>query len=213
MKTLQLTLIALLIIFSVKAQTNPAYVNAMKNGLGMLQGDSTSEQFLEAANYFDRIAQAEPKEWLAHYYAGYTYLLVAVLGKQPNDQKDVIYDKAINFAQQANKLKLENSEVYVLLGYITFMKMAVDAPNRAMTMITLANDLLDKAVTLNQENPRSYLVRGQDTFFTPEAFGGGPVNTKPLFLLAKQKFEKENMTGLEPSWGRLRNETLLAMCK
>ena len=213
MKRLTLTLMAFLLAFTVNAQTKPAYFDAIKKGLAQMQQDSTSDQYLASSNYFGRIARAEPKEWLAQYYTAYTTMLIAVLGKQTGDQKDAIYDKAHNCAEVADKLKPENSEVAVVMGYIIFMKMAVDPPSRSMTMITQANQYLDKAATLNPQNPRAYFVKGQDTFYTPEAFGGGPGAAKSLLQLAKQNYDKENMNGIEPGWGKSRCEMLLAQCK
>ena len=213
MKTLKLTLAMLLFAIAVQAQTKANYLSAMKKGVSVVEADTSSAQFLASANYFERIAGAEPKEWLPSYYAGYCNLIGAVIGKQTNDQKDALYDKAMGFASQADKLSPKNSEMAVLMGYIVYMKMAVDPQNRAMTMITEANKYLTLAAALNPENPRSYFVRGQDTFYTPVAFGGGSVNAKPLLATALEKYNKENAASPLPSWGKTQCLALLNQCK
>ena len=212
MKTLTLALLALLLGFSAKAQSAGQYTAAMKEGLIMLDSAKTSAQFLQTANYFERIAQAEQKQWLPQYYTGFCTLIGAVLGKQPNDEKDALYDKALAFAGKASLIKPENSEIEVLNGYITFMKMAVDPPHRALAMMPKATSSIEKAIVLNPDNPRAYLVMGQNTFYTPESFGGGKIKAKAILILATEKYAKETTTGFEPSWGSSRCAVLLKMC-
>ena len=212
MKTLKLTLLALLLAFTAKAQNADQYAKAMKDGLIMLDSAKTSAQFLQTANYFERIAEAEQKQWLPQYYAGFGNLIAAVLGQQSNDEKDALYDKALAYAEKASLIMPANSEIEVLKGYTTFMKMAVDPQHRAFGMIPKANSFLEKAIRLNPENPRAYLVKGQNTFYTPEAFGGGKIKAKKILILATEKYAKETTTGLEPSWGRSRCAVLLKLC-
>jgi len=198
MKTLKLTFILLITAFSLKAQTANNYTAAMQKGLALIDSAHTAEQFTAAANFFERIAATETKEWLPQYYAGFCNMHVAILGKQANDIKDDLYDKAMAYAEKADALKPANSEVLVLEGYITFMKMSVAPQQRAMTMIPKANGLLEKAIAINPENPRAYLVQGQDTFYTPEAFGGGKAKAKGILLTAAGKYKNQTSTGFEP---------------
>jgi len=211
MKTLKLCIALLIITFSVKAQSDK-YTTAMQKGLALIDSASTPEQFTTAANFFERVAAAEPKQWLPQYYAGFCNLHVAILGKQTSDTKDALYDKAMSYAEKADALKPANSEILVLEGYITFMKMSVFSQQRAMTMIPKANALLDKASAIDPENPRAYLVKGQDTFYTPEAFGGGKAAAKGLLTTAADKYKNQKVSGFEPSWGAHRCQVLLQQC-
>lgn len=212
MKTLKLCIALLIITFVAKAQPTDKFTAAMQKGMTLIDSASTSEQFTTAANFFERIADAEPKQWLPQYYAGFCNLHVAILGKQPNDTKDALYDKAMSYAEKADALKPANSEVLVLEGYITFMKMSVFSQQRAMSMIPKANALLDKASAIDPENPRAYLVKGQDTFYTPDAFGGGKVAAKGLLTTAADKYKNQKVSGFEPSWGARRCQGLLQQC-
>jgi tetratricopeptide (TPR) repeat protein len=211
MKTLKLCFALLIIAFYVKAQTGK-YTAAMQKGMVLIDSANTTEQFTIAANFFERVAAAEPKQWLPQYYAGFCNLHMAMLGKQANDVKDDLYDKALGYAEKADALKPANSEILILKGYITFMKMSVMPQQRAMAMIPEANKLLGKASAIDPENPRAYLVRGQDTFYTPEAFGGGKANAKSLLVTAAEKFKNQKPTGFEPAWGARRCQYLLQQC-
>jgi tetratricopeptide (TPR) repeat protein len=212
MKTLKLCIALLIITISANAQSPDKYTAAMQKGMTLIDSASTSEQFTTAANFFERIAAAETKQWLPQYYAGFCNLHVAILGKQASDTKDDLYDKAMSYAEKADALKPVNSEVLVLEGYITFMKMSVFSQQRAMTMIPKANALLEKALAIDPENPRAYLVKGQDTFYTPEAFGGGKAKAKDILTTAADKYKNQKASGFEPAWGAHRCQALLQQC-
>jgi tetratricopeptide (TPR) repeat protein len=209
MKTLTLSLLLFIGALTLKAQSADQYNAAMQKGLSMIDSANTSEQFTAAANLFERVATAATHQWLAQYYAGYCKMLSAVLGKQTNDIKDALYDKAMNYAEKAKALKPNSSDISVLEGYITFMKMAVAPQERAMIMVPKADALLGEAMVLDPENPRVYLVKGQDAFYTPEAFGGGKGKAKEFLIIASDKYKKNKPTGFEPRWGAKRCEELL----
>ena len=78
-------------------------------------------------------------------------------------------------------------------------------------MVGKMNDALDKAISLNPDNPRSYYLRAVTLLNMPEAFGGGKAVAKPIFETARQKFnEFELPSPLWPNWGKESNEEELA---
>lgn len=208
MKTLQTTIVLLLLTLSSFAQGDK-FTIAMQKGLTQLDSAKTSADYTNAANYFERIATAEKQQWLAQYYTSFCNLHIALTGQQDEETKDALYDKAMEFADKADGLMPNNSEIYALKAYITFMKMAVAPQARAMSMIPKANALADKAIALDATNPRAYLMKGQNLFYTPEMFGGGKDKAQPILLTAKEKFATATVAGLLPKWGKGRCETLL----
>jgi len=208
MKTLTVTIAFLFITLTGFAQADK-FTAAMQKGVTTIDSAKTSDDFLNAANYFERIAAAEQKQWLPNYYVALGNLHAAMLGSQTGEVKDEIYDKAMSFIDKAEVLMPNNSEVYALKAYIVFMKMAVSPQARAMTMIPQSAAFAEKAIALNAENPRAYLVKGQQLFYTPEAFGGGKAKAKPILLLASEKFDNFKATGLEPNWGKSRCQNLV----
>ena len=197
--------------FTTQAQTaNPTAT--LQKGIQLLDSAKTSEQYLQAAGYFQNIATANKKQWLPQYYSAYSNLMAAINSKATNDLKDDLYDKAMLYTSKADSLAPQNSEVYVLKGYITFMKMSVEPQARAMQMIPEADTYLIKATTLDPENPRAYMVRGQSAYFTPEMFGGGKDVAKPLLSTGVEKYNKQVAKDALPSWGRARCALLLQQC-
>jgi tetratricopeptide (TPR) repeat protein len=209
MKTIKLLTIVVLFSFKGFTQNNEKLNLALQKGLVMIDSAKGEQGFQDAANYFERIASAEQKQWLPAYYTAFCQLHTALLGKQNMETKDAIYDKALTFVEKADAIIPDNSEIYALKGYIVFMKMSLAPQSRAMTMIPKATDIIGKSIALNPENPRAQLMLGQTTFYTPEAFGGGKVKAKPLLETAKEKFNKETNTILNPSWGKSRCLALL----
>lgn len=208
MKNLTLTIALFLITLTSFAQADK-YTVAIQKGITTTDSAKTAENFTDAANYFERIATAEQKEWLPNYYAAFNYLNSAMVGTQSGETKDAIYDKAMVFADKADVLMPNNSEVHALKAYIVFMKMAVSPQARAMTMIPQSAALTEKAIALNPENPRAYLMKGQQLFYTPEAFGGGKAKAKPVLMVAAEKFDNFKAVGLAPNWGKGRCQGLL----
>jgi len=195
------------------AQTNnPKFQQAVQKGRTLLQTAQGPADFVNSANYFERVAQVETREWLPAYYAAYSNL-IAGLTSSDNALKDQYWDKALTEVEQAQTLSKDNSEIYALRGYIEYMKLSID-PRSRLSYMSASAASLDKAKELNPENPRVYLIRGQNTFYTPEAFGGGKSQAKPILETAAAKFaifKPENE--LAPNWGIERTQELLAQCK
>jgi len=211
MKKSTLSFLLALLFFAASGQDR--YTDAIRKGITMMDSAHTAASNLENANYFERIANAEPNQWLAQYYTALTLIYVAYDESKDAETRDVTYDKAMEFANKADKLKPSNSDVYALKGYITFMKMAVAPQARAMSMIPASNALIEQAIVLDPENPRALLMKGQNLFYTPEAFGGGKTKAAELLKLASAKFDAEKISGIEPSWGRRRCISLLEQSK
>lgn len=207
-----LTVILLLVSFSSFAQSgNPKLEEALKKGLALMNAARVQEDFHKSANYFERIAQVETKAWMPLYYAAYSNL-VAGLENLDKNTRDNLWDKGLAEIEQANILSPDNSEIYALKGYLEYMKLSIDPQSRLKYMGQSAASLA-QAKKINPDNPRIYLITGQNTLYTPDAFGGGKAKAKPILELAAAKFaifKADNP--LMPDWGAERVKVLLAQC-
>ena len=210
MKNLRNLFICLLLVIANSAfAADSKFVLAIEKGLQLLQSSKSSDQFLLAANHFERIAGAEPKEWLPLYYAAYSNVY-AGMSASGNSTKDELFDKALSQLKTAEKISQLNSEIVALEGYAVLMKLAVDPMVRGMQMMPEGMSLLEKAKGLNPDNPRSYLIQGQFVFFMPEAFGGGKAKARPILQTGKEKYDLQDAAAsIEPRWGKNRLEDLL----
>lgn len=215
MKTLMksITLILVLISFRSFAQnSDPKFLQATKTGLELVATAKGAEDYLKAENHFERIATVATKEWLPSYYAAYCNLYAGYMTAD-KELKDQYWDKALLEIDKADALSANNSEIYALKGALQFMKMSVD-PRTRMYLMGESAASLEKAAVLNPENPRIDLIKGQDIFYTPEAFGGGKAKAKSILESAVAKFAifKPSNT-INPNWGAEAAKALLAQCK
>lgn len=210
MKKIILSVVIAVSSIAVNAQNT--YENGMLTGKAMLDSASGTVSALSVSNYFERVANANPKEWLPLYYAALSSLSSGIMSKDEK-KKDELYERGLDFVKRAKELKADESELYALQGYLQLMYIANKPMSRAPMKTDEAFDLLDEAKRLDPLNPRPYYVQGQHTYYTPKFFGGGAKNAKPLLEKATLLFKNfKPANELMPTWGMKRCEYLLSEC-
>lgn len=202
------TIISLILtfIFITANALETKYFEAMTKAVEKQKSAASIEEFLESANTFERISQMEQTEWLPLYYAAQSYIIVSFMEVDVS-KKDAILDKAQMFLDKAFQLTKEESELYALQAFLYPSRITVDPMGRGMELMGKMNKALDDAIRLNPENPRSYYLRAITVLNMPEGFGGGVAVAKPIFEIAKQKFENfYAKTPISPNWGKEQNE-------
>ncbi len=197
-------LLAAIICFasSIFAQSDK-YKDAMKTNIALLDSIRGNGNGIELANKFERIGDAEKTQWLPYYYAAYSTITQAYAEKD-NSKKDAMADKAQQLLDKAETINgKENSETGVIKSMIATTHMTIDPQSRYMTYGPAITAALDKSKSLDPTNPRPVLIEAENTFFTPEAYGGGKDAAKKLLDQAKtlnDNFKPE--TDLSPNWGK-----------
>ena len=213
---MQKLLLSAAIIFLTAATyaQSDKYVNAMKTNIGMLDSMMANKNSIEVANNFERIANAEKTQWLPYYYAAYCTIIHSYT-EQDNSKKDAIADKAQQLLDKADSLLgKENSETDVIKSMIATAHMMVDPQSRYMSYGASANDLIEKSKSLDSTNPRPILLQAENTFYTPEAFGGGKDAARPLFEQAANLYTAfKPETELSPNWGKTTVDYFLSQYK
>ena len=193
------------------------YSAAMKPKVVAVDTTRSAPDLLALSASFERIADAEKTKWLPYYYAAYTeaYAGLMSMGQKPDITKtDPMADKAEVLINKADALNPNNSEVYIVKKMIANLRMMADPMNRYMTYGPKGEEALQTAVKLNPENPRVYLLQGQDKFYTPEQFGGSKTEALKLFQMADTKFGSyKPATSLDPDWGRGQVKYFMAQAK
>ena len=195
-------LIILILAFSLssKAQDNN-YIKAMKNAIAIIDTSSSIEYFQYAANDFERIGQAVKNEWLPFYYAAYCYVQLSYLVKA-DKKRDVYVDKAVKFNDKADNISPDNSEIYVMKGFILQARMNIEPMTRGMRYNSQCISMFKKAQELDPENPRSYLWHAVQLFNIPKFMGGGFEKAFPLLKKALDKYEIfQSESEIYPCWG------------
>ncbi len=220
MKKIILSVTLSVCMLTVFAQSEK-YTAAMKEKIAALDTTKDVGELKDLSAAFERIADAEKTQWLPYYYAALAqvnagnFLYVSNQGNSDELKNiDVMADKANQMIAKAEALSKDNSEIYAVKKMIATMQMTVDPMNRYMTYGPQAQQALETAKKLNPENPRIYLLEGEDKFFTPEQYGGSKTEAKKLFEQALQKFDSfKPANDLEPNWGRSTTQYFLSQIK
>lgn len=178
------------------------FTAAMKTEIDKLEAAKTSEEYLQSANSFERIANAEKTEWLPYYYTGYALVTIAFMENDPA-KIDAICDRADGVLAKAASLTANNSEITTVQAMVTTARMMVDN-GRAMTLGPKATGMLQKAMSQEPAgNPRAMMNLAQNLYYTPEAFGGSRVKAMELMEKALASYETfQPESPIHPSWGK-----------
>jgi hypothetical protein len=204
------TIILFTVIFiAVQGFSQPSdkYLKAMQDRVAAIDSSRNPETLMDLSNSFERIADAEKTQWLPYYYAALAEVNAAYqlsLGKQGMAATtDPMADRAEQLLMKAEILNKDNSEIYIVKKMIATLRMMADPMNRYMQYGPLAQEALEKAKQLNPNNPRVYLLEGEDKYFTPEQYGGSKTEAKTLFEEALKKYDAfKSASSIDPDWGR-----------
>ncbi|MCB0585374.1 MAG: hypothetical protein KDD06_08635 [Phaeodactylibacter sp.] len=208
----------MILIVSMFTFTFPAisqqtkYEKTLSQALAKLEDAEGREALAEAANTFERIGNAMPGEWLPFYYHAFTNmrLAMALMEEGQMGECQAYVSKAQESLDKAMAIEEENSEIWALQGLIFQGRIWEDPQARGAEFSMKSHQALDKAISIGPENPRAYYLKGQNVFFTPSFYGGGPEAALPLLEKAENLFETSGSgNALEPNWGRETNRELL----
>ena len=209
MKKIVLSISLCFCLFAVSAQSEK-YKSAMKDKIAALDTSRDVNGLRDLSAAFERIGDAEKTQWLTFYYSALSlinagnYVYVA---NQSNPEVlktiDPLAEKAEQLIEKAEALSQNNSEIYAAKKMAATLRMMVDPMSRYMQYGAKAQEALETAKKLNPENPRIYLLEGEDKFFTPEQFGGSKTDAKRLFEEALKKYDSfRPATDIDPNWGK-----------
>jgi len=189
------------------------FTQAMQKNLAKFDSVSETADYQALAASFERIGDAEKTQWLPYYYAG---LALTSAGWIPGLDKDENAEKVKALCDKADALAIDNAdkaEILSIRHMAATQQMMVDPQSRWMSYGKEADIDLQKAMTLNPDNPRLYYLRGMSIFGTPEQFGGGKEKAKPIFEKAVALYKTEQLKPLYPHWGQKQAEDMLAQCQ
>ena len=205
-------LLLLVSVVSAQTDTTSKYYAAMKKQVAIADTAKTIPSLQQAYNGFERIANAEKKEWLPDYYMAYCLIMQSYM----DDVKktDDYCDKANSLLNRADSISPNNSEILALRAMCSSARIRVNPMSRGAKYGKESGEWLDKAEAADSTNPRIYMMRGQGMYYTPAAFGGGKDKAKPILENAIRKYDAfKPASGIHPHWGRYRAQQLLDECK
>lgn len=189
--------------FTAFAQTN--YEKVMAEKIAKIEQSKTPEDFTALANDFSRIGEKEKSQWLPYYYAAFSHIEKGrtLMRDGKVSELDPIAKEAQIALDKSAGLSKENAEIFILQKMIHSLKMMVNPQERFMSEGMLASDALGKAEKMDPENPRITLLKAEDTYFTPEQFGGSKEKGLEFFQKSLEQFkEYKPKSAIDPNWGQ-----------
>jgi tetratricopeptide (TPR) repeat protein len=189
---------------------NEKYVAAMEAKVPLVDSNYSPEGWKDLANSFERIGDAEKTQWLPYYYASYCTIMGGY-GSLPKEGGfgdnsatiDPLADKAETLLNKAEALSKDNAEIFVVRKMVHGLRMMGNAMARFMSESPLAEEALNKAISINPNIPRIYILQAEDKFHTPEQYGGSKDEAKVLFEKAQSLFSTfKPESSISPNWGR-----------
>ena len=197
----------LLVSGFVIGQTN--YEKGMQKAFGLWGNNQPTE----AANLFERIAKAEPDNWLPLYYAAQINIIYS-FGERDEEKLSSKLIKAQNLINDATTISKNNPEIMVLQALLHTAWVAYDGATYGMTLSGKVVELYAKATALAPENPRVVYCKAEWDIGGAKYFGQ---DTKPFCKELERAIELfanfKPETAFHPNWGKDRAEALLESCK
>ena len=194
-------------IFSVVAQTTPAtdekYVANFKKALLNLDSSwANPPRMREIANQFERLANYKKTEWLPRYY--HALCLIQYSWNADAKERETILKAAETSIQTGMTLSPDSCEMIALEGYLYQAMIMINPMTNGAIYGPKSSMTLQRAALLDPNNPRPPYLLGQNTYFTPEMYGGGMEKARPHLEKAKALFATyKPASELHPNWGEV----------
>lgn len=203
-----LIIIATLLVSGiVSAQNN--YEKGMQKAF-QLWGNN---QPTEASNLFERIAKAEPDNWLPLYYAAQINIVTS-FGEKDVEKLSAQLKKAQNLINDATAISKDNPEILVLQALLHTAWVAYDGATYGMKLSGKVIELYTKAALIAPDNPRVVFSKAEWDMGGARYFGQ---DTTPFCKDVERSIELfanfKPETPFHPNWGKERAEQTLKSCK
>lgn len=190
--------------FSAKAQNQ--YETEMTKGFELW----SAEQAGEAANHFERIANAEKENWLPYYYASQVKI-VQSFPMADVAKKEQLLDEAQKLLDRSKELGGEEVELMVLQAMLHTARLTVNPSIYGMKLSPVINGIYSEALSKAPENPRVKLSKAEWDMGSASFFGKDPKIFCPDLQASLELFSKETHSKLTaPAWGEDRAKMLIA---
>ncbi len=205
---MQKLIIILVLCVSSLATSQSKYEQGMEKAFELWGTNPT-----EASQLFERIAKAEPDNWLPNYYASQVLILNAFTIKD-KEKLETQLNKAQDLINQASAISKDNPEIMINQALLHTVWIAFDGATYGMTLSGKVMSIYNDAEKLDPNNPRVILNKAEWEMGSARYFGQ---DTEPfckdveraLKLFANFKAESP----FHPKWGKERAEEILKTCK
>jgi hypothetical protein len=171
----------------------------------MLNLDSSWEntaKMRETTNQFERLANFKKDDWLPRYY--HALCLVQLSWSADAAERETMLKAAEASVKAADGISKDNAEIVTLEGYLYQAMIMINPMSNGAIYGPKSAATLQRAMTLDPNNPRAPYLLGQNIYFTPEQWGGGMDRARPHLEKAAQLFATfKPASEFHPNWGEI----------
>ncbi|MFW5775475.1 MAG: tetratricopeptide repeat protein [Chitinivibrionales bacterium] len=220
----RIPLFVLFVVLYAHAQKTPApdgsgsIDSRVLRGIGIFQNgyDQWSrDSFFKAHEIFTDVVGKAPDSVVGYYWKGVTefYLVTQALYstdtyKDP-DVAEKYLDQGIETFEKALEISESCAECHALLGTLYGIAIA-ENPFRAVTLGPRVQNHMEKALSLDSDNPRIHYLAGMSYLFTPGFLGGGKDKAIDYLQKSESLYNREQNQTLPPTAPRWGHSTALA---
>lgn len=190
--------------FAASAQEPAA--QQLATAVSRLNTAHATAEYQQLANQFQRLAAAQPEQWLPVYYAAVANMRIAFLNKEKamlfSAQAEEQIKQAISLLKKGGGNPKDEAEVYTVYSFIERARVEADPMVNGRKYGPLAGQYLTQARKLDPQNPRALYLDGLIKFQTPAMWGGDKEKAKELFAAALQQFATPPASAVAPQWGQ-----------
>ena len=213
MKKITLILGALAISTLVLGQ-NEQYYRKMGESLQLFSSCSSVEDYQDLANSFKVIANVEKEEWLPLYYEAHCYIIMSFMSQMENEKRDIYLQNAADLIDRMTGLAPNEAEVSVMTAFYHTGYLVVNPPQRSMNTTPLIHAAIERALTIEPDNPRALFLRISNEMGTASFFGSDvtPFCEEAGKLLASWD-DYAVKSPIHPTWGKDETEGIVRSCE
>lgn len=146
----------LVVLFSITGISQTPYQKGMQKGLDLWHNDQPAE----AINLFERIAKAEPDEWLPSFYVSYI-IVIESFGEKDKAKLTAQMENALTYMNDAKAIAKDEVEMILLDCLWHTVWVAYDGSTYGMTYGGKVSSLYQEAAKLAPNNPRVILNKAE----------------------------------------------------
>ncbi|RFS20624.1 hypothetical protein DVR12_18860 [Chitinophaga silvatica] len=192
-------IIAIGLLTSQLLYSQSAWQNTLKTELEQLDKVGP-ENWPAHVSALEKLAKQYPDEWLLQYYAGWSATQLSF--RSGKAEAENLCNKAEPYVKKALDMQPDNTETLTLMAYWLSAKINA-VPSRGAKLGVESRKYAEKGINANPDNPRAWLIKALNIYYTPKIFGGGKQRAKSTVDIAGNKFAafRPNNT-LAPNWGQ-----------
>ncbi|MEO6691322.1 MAG: tetratricopeptide repeat protein [Saprospiraceae bacterium] len=217
--TLLIAVVALVNVQSLKADDFSDAIVKSKKKLKEAADKNDGKALLKVRGDFERILQLKKNEWLVNYYLAVcdfwmTYTLMDMTDPTKTDNKQIqkYTESALDLLNKSTDSKEDFAEAWGLKLGVQSNRWMYE-PGKMNDIIAKMSEATDMCKKYDPENPRYLLIEAINTYYTPEAFGGGVDKALPMLEKSYKSFETyKPMDETYPNWGKETAAGMIALC-